>query len=134
MEVDEIVGEYDRGRRNVHQELLFRQLKSCCGDCNGWFHGWAHMMGQRNLRGRSAMDYFSMDVPTFKSHVQACTVAMEEQDQVDRCIQTLDSTWDKEWRNPRDNRFVGRSTAERTEEYRRIYGGRYADPDYHIEG
>lgn len=138
MEVSELIKEYSIERRNVHQEMLYRQLKTCCGDCSGFFHGWAMMLGQRNLQGRSAHDYFTMEVAIFKKHARACELAMEELEKVDSCLSTLDGLWDKDWRNPQDTRFTRRTTEEKREQYHRLFGGApksgCLDPDYRIEG
>ena len=123
MEVTELTTEYSTGRRNIHQEMLFRNMKACCGDCSAYFHGWAMLMGQRNLVGRSARDYFEMDVPTFRRHAKACKVAMEDVEKVDACLQMLEGVFDKDWKNPADTCFTAEGTRDKMAEYRRIYSG-----------
>lgn len=139
MEVSELVTEYSAERMNIHQEMLYRQLQRCCGDCSGWFHGWAMMMGQRNVVGRVAHNYFEMDMPTFKKHVKACEMRLKDPVEVDKVIERLDRDWDKDWKNPQDTRFTRDRTEEKREQYHRLYGGRRpfggcVDPDYRIEG
>ncbi len=138
METSELIAEYSTERRTVHQEMLFRQLQRCCGDCSGFFHGWAMLMGERNNRGRVAHVYFQMDTVTFRKHQRACQLAMEDVEKVDTCIQALEGLWDKDWKNPADTRFTRDRTEEKREQYHRLYGGRpqrgCLDPDYRIEG
>jgi hypothetical protein len=138
VDVSELVAEYSTGRRTVHQEMLYRQLKRCCGDCTGWFHGWAQLLHMRNIEDREPMGYFHMEVPEFKAHVRACETAMEDADRVDSCIAGLEGLWDKEWRNPRDNRITRGRADEKARQYRTLFGGkssgRCIEPDYRIEG
>lgn len=129
-----LVSEYSTARRTVHQEMLYRQLKQCCGDCSGWFHGWAMMLHQRNIDDREPRSYFHMEVPEFRAHVKACEEAMAEADRVDSCLEGLDRVWEKDWRNPLDNRFNQRTKEQKIDQYRHAYGGRCIDPEYHIEG
>lgn len=123
MDLETLVTEYSTERRNIHQEMLYRNMQQCCGDCSAFFHAWAVLMGQRNLVGRSAQDYFYLDVPTFKRHVAACTLAMEEVDKVDACVEGLDRRWNHEGKNPADTRFTEGKTRNKTEEYRRLFNG-----------
>lgn len=134
MDVSELVREYSTARRTVNQEMLWRQLQRCCGECTGWYHGWAHMLHMRNIEDREPWSYFHMDIPEFKTHIRACTLAMEDIDRVDSCIEGLNTTWEKDWRNPAENRFNQDMTAAKKAEYRRLHDGGCVDPDYRIDG
>lgn len=129
------VVEFRVDHRTASEEMVFRAASQCCGHCSSWIYGWAVLMSERSVEPHSVGWFLGLPMPDFSSAQQRCLTAMEEAVKLDSAVEHLGQLWDKEWRNPMDNRFGREAADKKAEEYGRLYGGRSrTKPGYTIEG
>jgi hypothetical protein len=91
---------YRTDEPTVIEYQMYKAVKSCCGDCMGYYSMWADLLERRSTEGRTRSYFLDLPISAMRREIATCTAIFEDLKVIAECLDQLNSQWHRDWHNP----------------------------------